>query len=101
MQPREASVFSFMYQLMLALGAIECTFTLCESFASALDCKIPYLKKRPCFLRGLVAIVLFFLTIPCCFQVFKIVKKTFLIDLILERSACLQPSGSLQYALEH
>jgi hypothetical protein len=68
MQPYEASIFSFMYQLMLALGAIECTFTLCESFASALDCKIPFLKNRPCFLRGLVAIVLFFLTIPCCFQ---------------------------------
>lgn len=67
----EAPVFSFMYQLMLALGALECTFTLCESFASALDCKIPFLNERPHLLRGIVAVLLFFLTIPCCFQVFN------------------------------
>lgn len=74
LQPSEASVFSFMYQLMLALGALECTFTLCESFSSALDCRIPFLKNKPCFLRGTVAILLFFLTIPCCYQVIQSLK---------------------------
>ena len=77
LQPHEAPVFSFMYQLMLAMGALECTFTLCESFSSALDHKIPFLKDKPFFLRGAVAIVLFILTIPCCYQVSEILKIYF------------------------
>ncbi|KAI6239058.1 hypothetical protein M3Y99_00608400 [Aphelenchoides fujianensis] len=64
----EGHVFCFLYQLMLGLGAIECSFTMCEYFASALDYKIPLLRKRPCALRGLVALFMFLLTLPCCFQ---------------------------------
>ena len=99
LQPHEAPIFSFMYQLMLAMGALECTFTLCESFSSALDRKIPFLKNKPIFFRGTVAIVLFILTIPCCYQVFKKLPLLFYF-LFSEWSLRLQSPCSLQYALE-
>ncbi|KAI6188493.1 hypothetical protein M3Y98_00360900 [Aphelenchoides besseyi] len=68
MRNNEGPVFCFLYQLMLGLGAIECSFTMCEYFASALDYKIPLLRNRPCSLRALVAVIMFLLTLPCCFQ---------------------------------
>src|SRR2546423_1399019 len=69
MNSNEGPAFCFLYQLMLALGGIECSFTMCECVASALDYKISFLKQRPRVLRALVGIVMFVLTLPCCFQV--------------------------------
>jgi SNF family Na+-dependent transporter len=64
----EGPVFCFLYQFMVSLGAIECSFIMCEYFASAFDHRIPLLKNS-CLLRGLVSLIMFALTIPCCFQV--------------------------------
>lgn len=44
LRKNEAPIFCFLYQLMVGLGSIECSFTLCEYFASSLDYKIPGLK---------------------------------------------------------
>ncbi|CAD5222168.1 unnamed protein product [Bursaphelenchus xylophilus] len=64
----EANLYCFFYQLMLGVGALECSFTLCEVFSSALDRKIKLFRKRKALLRIIVAIVMFGLTLPCCFQ---------------------------------
>ncbi|KAI6177135.1 hypothetical protein M3Y97_00874000 [Aphelenchoides bicaudatus] len=65
----EGPIFCFLYQFMVALSAIECSFTICEYFASSLDHKIPWLKKNHSFiLRGLVSLVMCCCTLPLCFQ---------------------------------
>jgi hypothetical protein len=82
--PSEAALFSFLYQLMLVIcafsilfhrssffssGAIDCTFTWCETLTSSLQNKIPLLKDRPRILTAIVCVVFFLLSLPCCFQV--------------------------------